>query len=106
MPISQNLMFSATVAKDAEFDHPPGALLVRKLSEQLKASEWNVDEMDNWRDCGWSVSCRANLSELEIVLSQIRDGEWMLQVAPRKVPGILAGCSAAKHQRIQVTFTS
>src|SRR5262245_37348807 len=87
MPISQNLRFIATVPKDAELDHPAGAALLRRLSSELAKAGWSTDEIDNWRDCGWSVGCRRNDSQLEIVVSQIEGGQWMLQVSPRNVPG-------------------
>jgi hypothetical protein len=91
MPISQNLRFAATVREDTEFDHPPGAALMRRLAAELTLAGWITDEMDNWRDCGWSVVCRRGSSDLEVVVSQIQDGEWMLQVSPHRVPGLISG---------------
>jgi len=96
MPTSQNLRFTATVPKDAEFDHPAGASLMRRLSSELAAAGWSTDEMDNWRDCGWSVGCRRGASALEVVVSQIEDGRWMLQVSPRRVPGLISGLFGSK----------
>jgi hypothetical protein len=89
MPISQNLRFTATVQKDAEFEHPPGAALMRSLASELSKVGWSTDEMDNWRDSGWSVGCRRAASELEVVVAQIEDGEWMLQVSPQSRPGLV-----------------
>ena len=96
MPISQNLRFVAVVPKDAEFDHPPGAALMRRLSDGLADVGWNTSEMDNWRDCGWSVVCRRDSSELEVVVSQVEDGEWMLQVCPLQTPGLISGVFGGK----------
>src|SRR4051812_21059987 len=89
MPISQNLWFTAEVPKDLEFENPEGAALMRSLSTELAAAGWQSDEMDNWRDCGWSVVCQRGPSELEVVVSQIEDGQWMLQVSPKKKPGAI-----------------
>lgn len=89
MPISQNLRFTATVPKDKEFDHPKGATLMRRLSPVLAAVGWSTEEMDNWRDCGWSVVCRRASSELEVVVSWVPRGYWMLQVSPRRVPKLI-----------------
>ena len=96
MPTSQNLRFTATVPKDAEFEHPAGAALMRRLSSELADAGWSTDEMDSWRDCGWSVGCGRRASELEVVVSQIESGEWMLQVAPRHVPGLISGLFGSK----------
>src|SRR5437867_7829879 len=85
MPISQNLRFTATVPNDPEFDHPPGAALMRRLSTELARAGWSAEEMDNWRDCGWSVACRRASSELEVALSWVQRGYWMLQISPRRV---------------------
>ena len=90
MPLSQNLLFEATSPKDTEFEHPPGAALIRRLSATLASAGWETAEIDNWRDCGWSVICRRQTSELEVVLSQVPEGRWMLQVAPMRVPGLIS----------------
>jgi hypothetical protein len=89
MPISQNLLFTATVQKDPEFDHPPGAFLIRRLASELTKAGWNSGQMDNWRDCGWSVRCGKGTSDLEVIISQIQDGNWILQVSPHRVPGAI-----------------
>jgi hypothetical protein len=89
MPISQNLRFTTVVPVDSEFQHPLGASLMRGLSGELAAAGWNTDEMDNWRDCGWSVVCRGASSELEVVISWVEPGYWMLQVSPRRAPGFV-----------------
>lgn len=69
---------------------------MRRLSVELSTAGWSTDEMDNWRDCGWSVSCRRGASDLEVVVSQIEDGQWMLQVSPRRVPGLISGLLGSK----------
>ena len=52
--------------------------------------------MNNWRDCGWSIGCHRGSSQLEIVLSQIQDDQWILQVSPQRVPGIISGLFGRK----------
>lgn len=94
MPISQNLRFRAAIPKDPEFEHPPGALLMRRLSTEL-AKGWVTEEMDNWRDSGWSMVCRRGTAALEVVFAQVADGEWLLQISPQRVPGLIGrwlGC--------------
>lgn len=90
VPTSQNLLFTATVPNDVEFDYPAGAALMRRLSAELAAAGWTTDEMDNWRDCGWSTVCRRGEGVLEVAVSQVEDREWMLQISPRTVPGLVA----------------
>ena len=69
---------------------------MRSVATEVAAMGWNVDEMDNWRDCGWSIVCRRDPAELEIVVSQIQDGEWMLQVSPMRVPGFIGKLFGSK----------
>jgi hypothetical protein len=69
---------------------------MRRLSTQLSTGGWRTGEMDNWRDCGWSIACSHSSGQLQIVLSQIQDGEWMLQIAPHRVPGFFGGLVGSK----------
>lgn len=96
MANSQNLRFYAFFPADSEDNGPPGAALMRKISAHLADKLWTVDEMVNWRDCGWSIICRTTYSTLEIVLSEVRSGEWMLQISPFDVPGFLRMLFGAK----------
>ena len=74
---------------DPEFDHPPGAALARILVEELGTSGWSTGEIENWRDCGWSLECRRARAELQVTLSLIQDSQWMLQISPMRRPGLL-----------------
>ena len=96
MPFSQNLRFAAIDPKDDEFEHPAGAGLMRRLSAELAAAGWRTTDMENWRDCGWSVGCGKGLAELQVVLSQIQDGQWLLQVGPQRRPGVIGSLFGAK----------
>lgn len=91
MSTSQNCVFTATPAKDIEFEHPPGATLARFVGRELNTSGWSTSDIENWRDCGWSVGCGRAEKKLEIVLAPLpNDDRWMLQVAPKSVAGIVA----------------
>jgi hypothetical protein len=96
VPVAQNLRFLAVVPEDAEFPHPAGAALMRRLSAELTAAGWHSDEMENWRDSGWSVVCRRSSSELAVVLIWVRRGYWLLQVKANHAPGIIGKLVGAK----------
>jgi len=90
MAISQNARFSGEAASDAEFKHPPGASIAEFLREALARREWEVSVIDNWRDCGWSITCCRPASKLELVVAKMAVGEeWFLQIAPTYVPGLV-----------------
>ena len=89
MAASQNLRFAASIPPDTEFEHPPGYALMRDLPDLLVRSGWSTDKLDNWRDVGWSCVCRRESSEVEIVFAQIPKGEWLRQISPNCVPGLI-----------------
>jgi hypothetical protein len=90
MAISQNARFSGEATADAEFEHPPGASIARLLKDALAKRGWEVSDIDNWRDGGWSITCRRPASKLELVIAKMARGEeWFLQIAPSYVPGLV-----------------
>ena len=90
MALSQNVRFAGTAPLDEEFDHPPGASIARLLQTSLAQAGWNVSPFDNWRDSGWSIQCEGRGSKQEVVLAPMAAGsEWMLQIAPTYVPGLI-----------------
>jgi hypothetical protein len=87
---SQNATFLGAVSPDAEFDHPEGLPVLRVLREGLRSGTWTLGEFENWRDSGWSVACRRGGSEVELVVASTgTPEEWMVQIAPCKIPGLL-----------------
>jgi hypothetical protein len=87
---SQNATFLGPVTPDAEFDHPAGLPIVRALRADLSARGWTPGDFDDWRDCGWSISCRRDGGDLELIVASTgAPDEWMLQIAPARVPGLL-----------------
>lgn len=89
MPISQNATFSGVSAEDVEWPHPPGAAIARLLQEGLEQNGWVPEEFDNWRDVGWSIRCQRASSDVEVAFCAMEAKQWMLQVAPNSVPGLL-----------------
>jgi len=87
--LSQNVTFTGAAPSDAEGDDPPGAGVARLLMEAIRGRGWSSDDLENWRDVGWSLVCRRASSELQIALSAFGAGAWMLQVAPLRVPGLV-----------------
>jgi hypothetical protein len=85
---SQYARFKADFPSDPEFDDPPGAWLANHLSGHSSQAGWQVSEIENWRDGGWSVACSKSESKLEFVVLRGK-WEWFLQVYPLKDPGFL-----------------
>jgi hypothetical protein len=89
MSMSQNLRFEAIIRSDDEFGHQPGAGLMQDLLSVLSNDGWSADEMENWRNSGWSTRCRRSSAEMEMVLVQIETGQWLLQISAWSRPGLI-----------------
>ena len=89
MAFSQNARFVGRFEDLDADEHPPGSFLADVVSAALRASGWTVSEIDNWRDVGWCFNASQDGSELQVVVSGLRDQEWMLQVAPARGGGLL-----------------
>ncbi len=90
MAISQNLRFTGKAPPDDEFAHPAGASIARLLRDRLTDRGWTASDIDNWRDCGWSIACIRGDSHLEIVVAPMADvSQWFVQIAAEYRPGIV-----------------
>lgn len=97
MPISQNVLFRHDLPIERDEEGQPGGLpIAEQLRKELKSAGWDVDEPDNWRDCGWSLRCRRAGAVLEIAMSGVEGGAWMLQVAMDDRPGFIRRAFGAK----------
>ena len=98
--------FVAAIPKDAEYDHPPGANLARRLHRALSTAFPEIEEFDNWRDCGWEIRLRSGRVWASVPFAQVsRTGpEWLLAVVPE--PSIEARVRAMlgheEHSRLVV----
>jgi hypothetical protein len=90
MPISQNLLFSGSPPADLEYPTPPGASIARQLRTAIKDRGWTTTEIENWRGSGWFFGCQKAGSDLEISLVGFDKTTWMLQIAPRAIPGLIS----------------
>jgi len=83
--------FTAALAPDAEFDHPPGAVLARALESALRARFVSVHAFENWRDCGWVLVVQVNQKSFEVYFAKFspESTEWLLAVAPVGSPGLI-----------------
>ena len=90
MGFSQNARFALELEDSSAEDHPRGTSLAIDLSRALDSTGWAVSEPDNWRDVGWSFSAYRDGVELEVILSAIEDGEWILQLGPARGAGLVA----------------
>jgi len=90
MALSQNVRFIGEIEPGTEFEHPPGAAIAKFLRDAIAKRGWQVSEIDNWRDCGWFVTCCRREVRLQLVIAEVRaEKGWMLQIAPTYVPRIL-----------------
>lgn len=63
---------------------------MRALREDLSTRGWTPGDFDNWRDCGWAITCQRSGGDLELVVAPTgTPEEWMVQIAPARVPGLL-----------------
>ena len=90
MSFSQNVRFSGVAPADTSDPHPPGRGLARSLEAVVRAAGWEVLNVDDWRDCGWSILCDRGRSALEIALAEIQPSEWMLQIGPTSMPRLVS----------------
>ena len=79
---------------------------MRRLSAELSTAGWLTNEMNNWRDCGWSNLCSRGAGQLQIALSHIHNEEWMIQVVPHRVPGFFGGLVGGKPSATPAEFMS
>jgi hypothetical protein len=83
--------FQGTLPTDAEFDHPPGASLARKLEARLRDRFGSVSAFDNWRDCGWLLALDLGGKPLEVYFAPFDGNDrWLLAVAVARQPGLVA----------------
>jgi hypothetical protein len=75
--------FQASFPVDPEYGHPEGCYLARKIESRLRSVFPEVHEFDNWRDCGWSVSCMVESTLFWICFARyVKHEEWQLFVEP------------------------
>ena len=90
MPLSQNLVFIRPICPDDLSEDPPGYSIAERLKNGLSERDWNVSDIDIWRDCGWNIVCADVDARMALVIAATsRSSEWYLQIAPEKAPGIL-----------------
>lgn len=96
MTVSQNVVFVGLDVIGAP-EHPRGIGIARLTSEKLHGQGYNVTQLENWRDCGWSFSLLAGEATIEIVVSSLaKAGEWIIQVSSADRPGPLARLFGSK----------
>jgi len=101
--------FVASFPKDAEFDHPAGAIFARELESGLRARAFSVEEFDNWRDCGWVVYVTVGEKQFEVYFAEYGEENqpgWLLAVAPLNQPGVLGRLFGRKVPTIAAELQS
>jgi hypothetical protein len=104
LPLHVCSSFHAEFPVDPEFDHPPGCYLARKLKVRLGGISDKVEDFDNWRDCGWEVTCSLNGARFGVFFAQY-DGRspWELTIEPLSLPNAarkLAGRQPIPYTRL------
>lgn len=89
MGFSQNVRFKAIEGNESSYPHPPGFELACQLASDITAYGWRTNEVDNWRDSGWSFLCSRDGAEIECIVCRIADGEWLMQLCPARTPGFV-----------------
>ncbi|MCA9116657.1 MAG: hypothetical protein KDA79_16365 [Planctomycetaceae bacterium] len=87
MGFSHNVLFTAECVETDEFPHPRGEPLMREIVEATRAAGWETTEIDDWRDAGFCAVCRRAAVEVEVILANIPDGRWFMQICAAYIPG-------------------
>jgi len=75
--------------KSANNNVRSGETLLRALAVNLATAGWTTNELEDWRDCGWIVTGKRDAAKIDVIVSEIKLGDWMLQVAPHHGRGLL-----------------
>jgi hypothetical protein len=77
---------------------PPGNELLGRIVYGLLSERYQPGPLENWRDCGWSVTIGPVDRSVQVVLSST-DGpnEWIMQIAATHEPGLIARLFGAKR---------
>ena len=90
MAVSLNCRFIAKPEVDPEWEHPLGVGLARLLEKNLVPRGWQTSELDNWRDCGWSIVCKKEGAELLAIVCPLPDDDvWIMQITPIRIAGFI-----------------
>ena len=91
MTTTQNVSFVGKCPPVDGIDHPPGEGIARLLERSLRDQGFNLELVDNWRDCGWLIWFAIENSKFEIALASMAEANvWMLQIACASDPGVIA----------------
>ena len=90
MSYSQNLTFVGDEPGEPDPHAPRGERIAEFLHAAVRDAGRTVDEVDNWRDAGWSFVCTHDGAKIEVAVSSVEDSTWLLQLAPASAPGALA----------------
>lgn len=82
MCFSQNVRFSGAVPVDDTDPHPPGRALATFLEQAVRSAGWDVVIVEDWRDCGWSITSVRDTTALDVIMAQMDPPGWMVQIAP------------------------
>jgi hypothetical protein len=94
--LSQNVLFVADLGFINQSAHPPGKTLAIHLADRFRKDGFATCDVENWRDCGWSIEVTAGDAHLQIALSPVEEPLGRAQVTCASRRGILARLFGAK----------
>jgi len=93
---SQNVVFTGPCVGDDRFD-PAGRGIAVGMRDYMRLQGFDVQEEDNWRDCGWSIDVIFPSFVIEVSLTRTTDdNHWIAQITCMKEPGVLSRLFGAK----------
>jgi hypothetical protein len=95
MTKSQNCTFKGS-EKKTDFPHPRGHSIALLIYKELQA----LSEPENWRDSGWEILFGEKDKEISIVISEMDQYSWIMQIAPTKKPSLIMKAFGKKYPNL------
>lgn len=90
MPRSQNATLFGP-EPESEGERIRGETIANHLSRYFAQHGWQPDELECWRDAGFTFSMKRDGNVLQFIIAPYhgKTDYWILQIAPSRLPGII-----------------